>query len=51
MDPEKHYEYKDEEVATSGDASFDTASAEENALHIEIQGKSPSYFSFAQINL
>lgn len=45
MDPEKHYEYKDEEVATSGDASFDTVSAEENALHIEIQGTSPSYFS------
>jgi Permease for cytosine/purines, uracil, thiamine, allantoin len=44
MDPEKHYEYKDEEVATTGDVSFETASAEENALHIEIQGTYPSYF-------
>ncbi|KAI8584592.1 hypothetical protein K450DRAFT_296090 [Umbelopsis ramanniana AG] len=41
MDPEKHYEYKDEEVATTGDVSFETASAEENALHIEIQGIKP----------
>ena len=44
MDPEKHYEYKDEEVATTGDVSFETASAEENALHIEIQGTYPSNF-------
>ncbi|KAH8553659.1 NCS1 family nucleobase:cation symporter-1 [Umbelopsis sp. PMI_123] len=41
MDPEKSYDFKDEEVVSNGSGSSETASAEENALHIEIQGIKP----------
>lgn len=49
MDTEKHFEFKDEEVATTATSDSQSPSPDENALHLEIQGEiyTPSIHSEA----
>jgi hypothetical protein len=39
MDTEKHFVFKDEEVATTATSNSQSPSPDENALHLEIQGE------------